>query len=96
MAWDFEKFLAQYKEGECDNVRCLNRQNALIEQGRELLDAKMLLSKIMERAKEHTTDSQVAREIYRAIGLHNLGLGDHTSELPREHQPQDSHGQEAA
>ncbi|MET7795717.1 hypothetical protein [Streptomyces decoyicus] len=96
MAWDFEKFLAQYKEGECDNVRCLNRRHTLIEQGRELLDAKMLLSKIMERAKEDATDSQVAREIYRAIGLHNLGYHDHASDLPREGQPQDSHEQEAA
>ncbi|MFC5144246.1 hypothetical protein [Streptomyces aureoversilis] len=83
MAWDAKKAIAEYREGECDNPRCLNRLHALDKQRTELLDAHGLLSKIMQRAKEHCTDSQTAREIYTAIAHYNLGRRDHGAELPR-------------
>lgn len=84
MAWDAEKAIAEYNAGECDNVRCLNRKNTLVEKVDELRDAQALLKKIMQRAREHLADSQAAREIYVAIGNHNLGHRDLSSDLPRE------------
>lgn len=83
MAWDADAFMAEYRKDECDNTRCLNRKNTLVETGKDLRDAHALLKKIMQRASEHRADSVVAQEIYVAIANYNLGHRDNSAELPR-------------
>lgn len=69
MAWDASKFIAEYRAGECENTRCLNRLDMLVEQSRELLEAREMLVKIMGRAKGGAT----SRELYALIANFNLG-----------------------
>lgn len=80
MAWDFEAFWAEYQKGECENVRCKNRHDALVELGVELRAYQSLVKRIQMRAKE--SDDRAACEIYVAVSNFNLGHRDRAAELP--------------
>jgi hypothetical protein len=76
VTWDVKKFMAEYLEGECDNVRCRNRLQQSIETAEDLRDAQAVLRRVMQVAK-NDPGSPVARAIYQDIANYNLGHRDH-------------------
>ena len=73
MAWDAKAFMEDYERGECDNVRCLNRKDTLIETGADLRDAQAVLCLLMQYAKGRLDVSDDMRRVYVTIARHNLG-----------------------